>query len=64
VRNITAGTEELVATVGSAAQVKSFANYAMTLAVAQGDIIEAKLVCPTWVTNPTGVDITGHILIA
>ena len=64
VRNVTAATEELIATVGSTAQVKAFVNYAMTLAVTQGDALEIKLVCPTWTTNPTGVDITTHVHIS
>lgn len=35
----------------------------LSIPVAQGDFIEVKWVCPTWVTNPTNVRWHGNIFV-
>lgn len=42
---------------------KLFDNPNINIPVAVGDYIEIKLVCPTWVTNPTGVRIYWRVLV-
>jgi hypothetical protein len=59
--NNTADT--LVQTVGLAAAVRLFSNTTLNIAVAQGDYIEIKMVCPTWATNPATMAIGGVIYI-
>lgn len=41
----------------------AFSNAALAIAVIAGDYIEIKWVTPTWVTNPTNVDIFGCVYI-
>lgn len=45
------------------AATQNFSNTALATAVVQNDYIEIKWVCPTWVTNPTAVRISGSIYI-
>ena len=56
-------TDTLVATVGTTSVQKLFSNDALSIAVVAGDYIELKIVCPTWVTNPTGVMLGGVVYI-
>lgn len=57
-------TDYLVKTVGSTDAVRIFDNYAMDIPIAQGDIIEAKVVYPTWGTPPAAVHWSGNFMIA
>lgn len=41
----------------------TFNNTSLSIAVAAGDFVELKFVCPTWVTNPTSVAFSGTFLI-
>jgi hypothetical protein len=50
-------------TVQLTAAAVNFSNTAMSLAVTAGDYLEIKVVCPTWVTNPTAVSFEATILI-
>ena len=56
-------TDYLIQTVGVAATQRDFVNYALNIPVVAGDTIELKMVCPTWVTNPTGCRIGGEVYI-
>ena len=56
-------TDTLVKTVGESALGRLFDNASLNIAVVAGDYIEIKIVCPTWVTNPTGVLLGGIISI-
>jgi hypothetical protein len=56
-------TDYLIATVSNASQEKLFTNLSMALAVAAGDFFVIKYVSPAWVTNPGGVEISGHVYI-
>jgi hypothetical protein len=40
-----------------------FDNAALSIAVVAGNFIEIKMVCPTWVTNPTDVRLSGTVYI-
>lgn len=40
------------------AAVNAFNNTGLSISVSAGDFIEFKLICPTWVTNPTTVTYT------
>ena len=40
-----------------------FNNAALSIAVVAGDFIEIKMVCPTWVTNPTDVRLSGTVYV-
>jgi len=50
-------TDTLIATLGDTNATKLFTNTALTIPVIPGDYFQLKLVCPTWVTNPTTVQI-------
>lgn len=41
----------------------TFNNTSLSISVAAGDYFEIKWVCPTWVTNPTKVNVHGTIYI-
>jgi len=56
-------TDYLIATVSDTSGFKFFINLALDIAVAQGDAICLKIVCPTWATNPTNAYFDGSILI-
>jgi len=55
--------DTLVATIGNAEVSKVFSKTDLEIAVAQGDYIEMKIVCPTWATNPTNVYLTGVVYV-
>ena len=56
-------TDTLVKTVGVATGTRLFDNTSLSIAVAQGDYIHIKVVCPTWATNPTGVLFSGVLYV-
>lgn len=56
-------SDTLIATVSLAAAVRRFANAALSIPVTAGDYFEIKVVCPTWVTNPTGVYLGGRFYV-
>lgn len=55
------GVATLIAQVGSTDAIKIFQNEAMSVTVADNDLIAFRVICPTWATNPTTVRITGYI---
>jgi hypothetical protein len=56
-------TDTLIATLGNTAATKIFSKTDLSIAVAQGDYIEIKMVCPTWATNPAAVYLGGVVYI-
>ena len=46
--------QTLIATNNSTATTITISNYAMNVTCLQGELIYLQIVCPTWVTNPTG----------
>lgn len=59
-------TDYLIATASFGATsfaLVNFSNLAMDVAIAAGDFIEIKMVCPTFATNPTVVVCWGSIFI-
>lgn len=56
-------TDTLIATLGIASASRVFSNTGLSIAVAQGDYIEIKVVCPTWATNPATARFGGAIYI-
>ena len=56
-------TDTLIQTVGLAASVRVFFNTGLNISVVQGDYIEIKMVCPTWVTNPATMAVGGVIYL-
>jgi hypothetical protein len=56
-------TDYLIQTVGSALNNRTFTNLAMNIPVTIGDVIELKMVCPAWATNPTTVIGSGMIYL-
>lgn len=48
-------TDTQIASVALAAAQRLWAKYDLSIAVAAGDYIEIKEVCPTWATNPANV---------
>jgi hypothetical protein len=56
-------TDYLIATIGDGAAVKVFSNVGLSIAMAQGDYFEIKIVCPTWVTNPATVRLGGNVYL-
>lgn len=60
-KNDTADT--LVATVSTSANLRYFQASGLSIAVAAGDFIEMKLVCPAWGTNPLGVYFAGNVFV-
>jgi len=56
-------TDTLIQTVGLAAAERLFGNVALNVAVAQGDYIEIKMVCPAWATNPVTLAMGGVVSI-
>lgn len=55
-------TDTLVASVGDTSAAKTFTNENLAISLAAGDYIEVKMVCPTWVTNPTNVVFSGYLV--
>lgn len=76
-RTATAGTAEnwsayirknnsadtLIQTIAVGATTRRWTNTALALAVALGDFVEIKLICPTWVTNPATLALGGTLYI-
>lgn len=60
-KNDTADT--LVATVSASANLRYFQATGLSIAVAAGDYIEMKLVCPAWGTNPLGLYLAGNVFV-
>ena len=56
-------TDTLIDNVAAAASSRVFENIGMSVAVAQGDYVEIKVVNPTWATNPKSVFFSGVIYI-
>lgn len=56
-------SDTLIATIGNTAATKVFSKTDLSIAVAQGDYIEIKMVCPAWATNPATVHLGGSIYI-
>lgn len=56
-------TDTLVATVSASANLRYFQAAGLSIAVAAGDYIEMKLVCPAWGTNPIGVYMAGNVFV-
>lgn len=54
-------TDTLIETIGSTDAQKIFNKADLAITVAAGDLIEIKLVCPTWATRPTNVNMGGEI---
>ena len=56
-------SDTLIATVGDTEAIKVFSKTDLSIAVAQGDYIEIKMVSPTWATNPANVYLGGVVYI-
>ena len=56
-------TDYLIATVGSATNLRYWSNIALSISVNAGDYFEIKSTCPNWVTAPTSVLFTGYVLL-
>lgn len=56
-------SDTLIETIGDVSETKLFNNAALSIAVAAGDYIEIKVVCPTWTDNPTGVTFGGTLYV-
>jgi hypothetical protein len=56
-------TDTQIASLSLAAAQRLWANYALNIAVAAGDYIEIKEVCPTWATNPANVRRSCNIYV-
>lgn len=56
-------TDTLIETLGAATNERVFNNEALSIAVAVGDYIEVKMVCPTWATNPAACKSNGVVVI-
>jgi hypothetical protein len=56
-------TDTLIATIGTTAAEKHFNNTGLSISLTAGDYFEIKIVQPTWVTNPTGVLLSGYVTI-
>lgn len=56
-------SDTLVATVSTSANLRYFQASGLSIAVAAGDYIEIKLVCPAWATNPLGVYFAGNAFV-
>ncbi|MBK8200333.1 MAG: hypothetical protein IPK75_18455 [Acidobacteria bacterium] len=56
-------SDTLVATVSTSANLRYFQASGLSIAVAAGDYIEIKLVCPAWGTNPLSVYFAGNVFV-
>lgn len=56
-------TDYTVATVGTTATSKLFANSALSMPVVAGDYCEIKIAFPTWATNPANVRLGGYLYV-
>jgi hypothetical protein len=58
-----ATTDYLIESEASTDLFRLVKNDAMNVPVAMGDWFEIKVICPTWVTNPTNWIMNGFIII-
>ena len=56
-------TSVLIASVSAATNIRLFSNTGLSQALAVGDALEIKIVCPTWATNPSSWAFSGVIYI-
>lgn len=56
-------SDTLIAALSNTNATKVFSNVALSIAVAQGDYIEIKMVCPAWATNPAAIHLGGNIYV-
>ena len=56
-------TDYLIQTISATTNMRTFTSSSMNIPVVAGDYIEIKMVCPTWVTNPSGVRGNGYLII-
>jgi hypothetical protein len=56
-------SDTLIQTVGVANGHRVFTNVALSIAVAVGDYIEIKMVCPTWGTPPVACNFGGEVYV-
>lgn len=56
-------TDHLIQTLSVSANERNFLNTSLSIALAVGDFIEIKAVCPAWGTNPLAVTCGGYIYI-
>ena len=56
-------TDYLIQTISATTNMRTFTSSSLNIPVVAGDYIEIKMVCPTWVTNPSGVRGNGYIII-
>lgn len=54
----------LIGSVAANTSYRVVTNTAMSVAVSAGDYVELEVVCPTWVTNPTGVTYWVTLVVA
>jgi hypothetical protein len=57
------GNATLIQTVGNTNAAKTFSNSGLSIAVSVGDSINIRVNCPTWATNPSGVNFFGAVYI-
>lgn len=57
-------TDTSIASVAANTALREFTNTSLSIAVAAGDYIEIKVICPTWATNPANVRWGGVIYIS
>lgn len=55
-------TDYAIATVATTDVYRLFNNENMNVPVAVGDYFEIKITCPTWVTNPTQIQLWGVVI--
>ena len=56
-------TDTLIQSLSVSTNERVFSNTNLSIAVAVGDYIEIKMVCPTWATNPLTFILGGYIYI-
>ena len=57
-------TDTLIQTIGVATNHRKWSNTSLNIELNAGDYFEIKEICPAWVTNPVGTQMSGNILIA
>jgi hypothetical protein len=57
-------TDYTIATVGVASAIRVFQDLQMSVPIKASDFFEIKITMPAWATNPEGMKIYGHIVIA
>lgn len=56
-------TDTQIASVSASTANRLWSNTGLSIAVAQGDRLELKTVCPTWATNPANVRFGGVLYV-